>query len=221
MCFWAAKEIGRNCCRTMVDDRILLVDCGIMFLDAFHYAWSIWSCPTSRTRARSGSAGRGDLVASHAHEATTPAVSCSYFRDVSVPVYGLRASRRPQPHRASGHADRPSYSSEDGERRRSVRSTASSSRSRTCSPRIRDRALHARRHDRAQRRLSAIHAGRRAPLDQICSVISPAVRAASARSCPRDSIECRASGLLRRRSRRSVLLTIVFREYPDAVADYY
>src|SRR5260221_12009704 len=89
-------EIGRNCCCIEVDDRILLVDCGIMFPDADMPGVDLVLPDFTYLREN---ADRVDgIIVTHGHEDHTGGIAW-LLRDVSAPVYGSAPSlgfpRRP------------------------------------------------------------------------------------------------------------------------------
>ena len=82
-------EIGRNCCCIEVDDRILLVDCGIMFPDADMPGVDLVLPDFTYLREN---ADRVDaILLTHAHEDHAGGIAF-LLRDVSVPVYGSELS---------------------------------------------------------------------------------------------------------------------------------
>ena len=181
-------EIGRNCFCLEVEDRILVVDCGLMFPDADMPGVDL--VLPDFTYLRENADRVEGVVLTHAHEDHAGGLAF-LLRDVSVPIYGSRAVARPrpQPHRGGGDA-RP-HRADPGARRRapstSARSTASSSPSRTrCRTRFATAYHTPGRHDPPHRRLQARpHAGRR-PQDRprAASARSRGATAASGCCCP-------------------------------------
>src|SRR3989442_286499 len=82
-------EIGRNCCCIEVDDRILLVDCGIMFPDADMPGVDL--VLPDFTYLRENADRVEAILLTHAHEDHAGAIAF-LLRDVSVPVYGSALS---------------------------------------------------------------------------------------------------------------------------------
>ena len=94
-------EIGRNCFCLEVDDRILLVDCGIMFPDADMPGVDL--VLPDFTYLRENADRVEALLLTHAHEDHAGGLAF-LLRDISVPDLrlGAVARARPQPHRRSG-----------------------------------------------------------------------------------------------------------------------
>src|SRR5436190_1171729 len=111
-------EIGRNCCCIEVDDRILLVDCGIMFPDADMPGVDLVLPDFTYLREN---AGRVEAVLlTHAHEDHAGGLAF-LLRDVSVPIYGSALSLALARNRIeeAGMLDRTELIEvRDGERRR-------------------------------------------------------------------------------------------------------
>src|SRR6478736_2923500 len=82
-------EIGRNCCCIEVNDRILLVDCGIMFPDADMPGVDL--VLPDFTYLRENAERVEAILLTHAHEDHAGAIAF-LLRDVSVPVYGSALS---------------------------------------------------------------------------------------------------------------------------------
>ena len=82
-------EIGRNCCCIEVDDRILLVDCGIMFPDADMPGVDL--VLPDFTYLRENADRVEAILLTHAHEDHAGGIAF-LLRDVSVPVYGSALS---------------------------------------------------------------------------------------------------------------------------------
>ena len=82
-------EIGRNCCCIEVDDRILLVDCGIMFPDADMPGVDL--VLPDFTYLRENAERVEAILLTHAHEDHAGGIAF-LLRDVSVPIYGSALS---------------------------------------------------------------------------------------------------------------------------------
>src|SRR6185295_13725152 len=78
-------EIGRNCCCIEVDERILLVDCGIMFPDADMPGVDL--VLPDFTYLRENADRVEAILLTHAHEDHAGGIAF-LLRDVAVPVYG-------------------------------------------------------------------------------------------------------------------------------------
>jgi ribonuclease J len=111
-------EIGRNCFCLEVDDRILVVDCGLMFPDADMPGVDLVLPDFTYLREH---ADRVDAVlVTHAHEDHVGGLAY-LLRDVSVPIYGSALSLALARHRINeaGLLDRTELVEvRDGERRR-------------------------------------------------------------------------------------------------------
>src|SRR3954467_5473495 len=82
-------EIGRNCFCIEVDDRIIVVDCGLMFPDADMPGIDLVLPDFTYLR---DNADRGEAVLlTHAHEDHAGGLAF-LLRDVSVPIYGSALS---------------------------------------------------------------------------------------------------------------------------------
>jgi ribonuclease J len=82
-------EIGRNCCCIEVDDRILLIDCGLMFPDADMPGVDL--VLPDFTYLRENAERVEAILLTHAHEDHAGGIAF-LLRDVSVPVYGSALS---------------------------------------------------------------------------------------------------------------------------------
>src|SRR3954468_11980612 len=82
-------EIGRNCCCVEVDERILLVDCGLMFPDADMPGVDL--VLPDFTYLRENADRVEAILLTHAHEDHAGGIAF-LLRDVSVPVYGSALS---------------------------------------------------------------------------------------------------------------------------------
>ena len=82
-------EIGRNCCCIEVDERILLVDCGIMFPDADMPGVDL--VLPDFTYLRENAERVEAILLTHAHEDHAGGIAF-LLRDISVPVYGSALS---------------------------------------------------------------------------------------------------------------------------------
>src|SRR4029077_10056514 len=82
-------EIGRNCCCIEVDDRILLVDCGLMFPDADMPGVDL--VLPDFTYLRENADRVEAILLTHAHEDHAGGIAF-LLRDVPVPVYGSALS---------------------------------------------------------------------------------------------------------------------------------
>src|SRR2546422_5888469 len=78
-------EIGRNCCCIEVDDRILLVDCGIMFPDADMPGVDL--VLPDFTYLRENADRVEAVVLTHGHEDHVGGLAY-LLRDVPAPIYG-------------------------------------------------------------------------------------------------------------------------------------
>ena len=96
-------EIGRNCFCLEVDDRILVVDCGLMFPDADMPGVDL--VLPDFTYLRENADRVEAVLLTHAHEDHAGGLAF-LLRDIAVPIYGSAALARagPQPHRGSGDA---------------------------------------------------------------------------------------------------------------------
>ena len=158
-------EIGRNCFCLEVDDRILVVDCGLMFPDADMPGVDLVLPDFTYLREN---ADRVDgVLLTHAHEDHAGGLAF-LLRDIEVPIYGSQLSLALARNRIeeAGMLGRTELIPvHDGERRnigpfdcQFIPVTHSVPHG------FADRVLHARGHDRAHRRLQARpHAGRRPP----------------------------------------------------------
>ena len=111
-------EIGRNCCCIEVDERILLVDCGIMFPDADMPGVDL--VLPDFTYLRENAERVEAILLTHAHEDHAGGIAF-LLRDISVPVYGSALSLAMARNRIeeAGMLDRTELIPvEDGERRR-------------------------------------------------------------------------------------------------------
>jgi ribonuclease J len=111
-------EIGRNCCCVEVDDRILLIDCGIMFPDADMPGVDL--VLPDFTYLRENADRVEAILLTHAHEDHAGGIAF-LLRDVAVPVYGSALSLALARNRIeeAGMLDRTELIPvEDGERRR-------------------------------------------------------------------------------------------------------
>ena len=156
-------EIGRNCCCIEVDERILLVDCGIMFPDADMPGVDL--VLPDFTYLRENADRVEAILLTHAHEDHAGGIAFLLARRLRTGLrVGPLARAGAQPHRGSGHA-RP-HRADPGGRRRAPPHRSDRLPVHPGDPLgaagLRDRVLHARRHDHPQRRLQARpHAGRR------------------------------------------------------------
>src|SRR5258708_12632670 len=82
-------EIGRNCCCIEVEDRILLVDCGIMFPDADMPGVDL--VLPDFTYLRENADRVEAILLTHAHEDHAGGIAF-LLRDIAVPVYGSALS---------------------------------------------------------------------------------------------------------------------------------
>ena len=82
-------EIGRNCCCIEVDDRILLIDCGIMFPDSDMPGVDL--VLPDFTYLRENAEKVEAILLTHAHEDHAGGIAF-LLRDVAVPVYGSALS---------------------------------------------------------------------------------------------------------------------------------
>src|SRR5258705_13490422 len=82
-------EIGRNCCCIEVDDRILLVDCGIMFPDADMPGVDL--VLPDFTYLRENADRVEAILLTHAHEDHAGGIAF-LLRDIAVPIYGAQLS---------------------------------------------------------------------------------------------------------------------------------
>src|SRR5258705_8389088 len=82
-------EIGRNCCCIEVDDRILLVDCGIMFPDADMPGVDL--VLPDFTYLRENADRVEAVLLTHAHEDHAGGLAF-LLRDIEVPIYGSALS---------------------------------------------------------------------------------------------------------------------------------
>ena len=82
-------EIGRNCCCIEVNDRILLIDCGIMFPDADMPGVDL--VLPDFTYLRENADRVEAILLTHAHEDHAGGIAF-LLRDISVPVYGSALS---------------------------------------------------------------------------------------------------------------------------------
>ena len=174
-------EIGRNCFCLEVDDRILVVDCGIMFPEADMPGIDLVLPDFTYLRENADRVEAAFLT--HAHEDHAGGLAF-LLRDVSFPIYGSPLSlglARNRIEEAGMLGRTELIPVHDGERRhdRPVRLRVHP-RHALGAARVRHRVPHARRHDPAQRRLQARpHAGRR-PQDRprVDGRRSPSARAA-------------------------------------------
>ena len=156
-------EIGRNCFCLEVDDRILIVDCGIMFPEAEMPGIDLVLPDFTYLRENADRVEAAFLT--HAHEDHAGGLAF-LLRDISFPVYGsplslgLARNRIEEagmlgPHRAHPRARRRTPDDRPVRLRVHPRHPLGAAR-------VRHRLPHARGHDHAQRRLQARpHAGRR------------------------------------------------------------
>ena len=158
-------EIGRNCLCLEVEDRILLVDCGLMFPDENMPGVDLVLPDFSYVR---DNADRVEGVfLTHAHEDHAGGLAF-LLREMELTIYGSALSLAMARNRIeeSGLIDRATFVPVfDGERRndRSVRLPVRAGHP-LGAARLRDGVLHARGHDHPHRRLQARpHAGRRPP----------------------------------------------------------
>src|ERR1044071_9803535 len=82
-------EIGRNCCCIEVDDRIIVVDCGIMFPDADMPGVDL--VLPDFTYLRANAARVDGIVLTHGHEDHVGGLAY-LLRDVKAPLYGSALS---------------------------------------------------------------------------------------------------------------------------------
>jgi ribonuclease J len=111
-------EIGRNCCCIEVDERILLIDCGIMFPDADMPGVDL--VLPDFTYLRENADRVEAILLTHAHEDHAGGIAF-LLRDISVPVYGSALSLAMARNRIeeAGMLDRTELIPvTDGERRR-------------------------------------------------------------------------------------------------------
>ena len=156
-------EIGRNCMCLEVDDRILIIDCGIMFPESDMPGIDLVLPDFTYLREN---ADRVEAVfLTHAHEDHAGGLAFLLPRHLVPDVRLAAVARpRPQPHRRSRHAR--AHRAHPRARRRAaddrpVRLRVHP-RHALGAARVRHRVPHACGHDHAQRRLQARpHAGRR------------------------------------------------------------
>ncbi len=110
-------EIGRNCAAIEVDDRILLIDCGLMFPEAEMLGIDL--VLPDFTWLRENADRIEGLVATHGHEDHVGGLSF-LLRELSFPIYGSALTLGLARHRIeeAGLADRTEFVAvADGERR--------------------------------------------------------------------------------------------------------
>jgi ribonuclease J len=109
-------EIGRNCMVVEQDERLLLIDCGLMFPDADMHGIDL--VLPDFTYLREHADRIVGLVATHGHEDHVGGIHF-LLRDLSFPIYGSKVTLGLARHRIeeSGFADRTSFNVVgDGER---------------------------------------------------------------------------------------------------------
>src|SRR5207342_3673180 len=82
-------EIGRNCCCIEVEERILLVDCGLMFPDADMPGVDL--VLPDFTYLRENASRVDGVLLTHAHEDHAGGLAF-LLRDIAVPIYGSQLS---------------------------------------------------------------------------------------------------------------------------------
>ncbi|MFA5786329.1 MAG: ribonuclease J [Actinomycetota bacterium] len=87
--FGGLGEIGRNCAMVEVDDRALVIDCGLMFPDAEQPGVDFILPDFDCLRSRAGSIEA--VVVTHGHEDHVGALPY-FLREFDVPVYGTALS---------------------------------------------------------------------------------------------------------------------------------